>query len=107
MYDICPKCSYQRQPADKADQNSCPACGIVYAKWLKSQLSAARPATVPELTENSDGALALVSGWLFYNEKPTNPFVFWGRAALYIVLLVWGWSFIRMDFVLNPFQIPL
>ena len=107
MYETCPKCSYQRQAKDSSDPNSCPACGIVFSKWLKSQLSAARPVArlEEENSEPNGGVVAFISAWLFYNEEPTSPLVFWGRTALYIVLLVWGWSFIKMDFVLNPFQI--
>lgn len=29
----CPKCSYTRQPADRAPDYSCPSCSIVYAKY--------------------------------------------------------------------------
>jgi ribosomal protein L37AE/L43A len=30
---VCPKCSYVRQPADKAPAWQCPGCGIAYAKY--------------------------------------------------------------------------
>jgi len=30
---VCPKCSYVRQPADKAPAWQCPSCGIAYAKY--------------------------------------------------------------------------
>ncbi len=29
----CPKCNYTRQPTDSASVQSCPSCGIVYAKY--------------------------------------------------------------------------
>jgi len=35
MSIVCPKCSYQRAPADVAPDWQCPSCGIAYAKFLK------------------------------------------------------------------------
>lgn len=29
----CPKCSYERQAADRAPEGQCPACGIMYAQF--------------------------------------------------------------------------
>lgn len=41
-------------------------------------------------------------GWekelLFYVEPQINPLYFCGRAALYVIFLVWGWQFISMDY---------
>ncbi|MFQ5962341.1 MAG: zinc ribbon domain-containing protein [Candidatus Methylomirabilales bacterium] len=35
---------------------------------------------------------------LFYVQPRINPIAFYGRAALYVVLLVWGWQFIAMEY---------
>jgi hypothetical protein len=35
---------------------------------------------------------------LFHVESPINPIAFYGRAALYVVLFVWGWQFIAMEY---------
>ncbi|MFQ5804339.1 MAG: hypothetical protein ACE5JQ_15730 [Candidatus Methylomirabilales bacterium] len=35
---------------------------------------------------------------LFYVKPHINPMVFYGRAALYILLFIWGWKFIAMEY---------
>ena len=32
MATMCPKCDYERQPADSAPDYECPQCGVIYAK---------------------------------------------------------------------------
>jgi ssDNA-binding Zn-finger/Zn-ribbon topoisomerase 1 len=39
MYTTCPKCKYERQVDEKSNQDICPACGIVFSKWMKQQFS--------------------------------------------------------------------
>ena len=80
---------------------ACPACGIVYAKWLKRQLG-----TVPSATVTRDSACAdhpgctdRLLGQLLYTEAKVNPFIFWGRALVFVVMILWGWKFLRLDFV--------
>lgn len=36
MYKICPKCAYERSPADAGHPGICPACGLVFAKWAQN-----------------------------------------------------------------------
>ena len=38
----CPKCRYQRRAEDRGDAGICPACGLVFAKWVSSTLGTAR-----------------------------------------------------------------
>lgn len=52
-----------------------------------------------EKTEWHDG------GWwpwakelLFHVEPSINPLLFYGRAALYVICLIWGWQFISMEY---------
>ena len=107
MYDICPKCQHQRRTDDQTDPNTCPACGIIFSKWLKSQLgsSVSKKAAAKQSTNKIAGLLPFLANWLLPEEKDTNPVVFWSRVALYIGLFIWGWNFILMDFVNNPWQI--
>lgn len=37
MPTICPKCGYSRKPSDEAPDYECPACGIVYHKYLNKR----------------------------------------------------------------------
>lgn len=39
----CPKCSYERQPADDAPDWQCPACKVAYAKVLQTESPVATP----------------------------------------------------------------
>lgn len=35
MDTVCPKCGYTRQPGDQAPEYECPACGVVYQKYIQ------------------------------------------------------------------------
>ena len=105
MYNTCPKCQYQRQASDKTDPDLCPACGLIFSKWMKRQF--ANPDSVK--TDNDDAIdssspsiFQLVVLNLFYVEDKVNPFVFYGRSIVFIGIAIWGWQFINMDFVNNP-----
>lgn len=39
---------------------------------------------------------------LFYVKPHINPIAFYGRAALYILLFIWGWTFIAMEYDSHP-----
>ncbi len=39
MYQTCPKCAYQRQPADTAPQGECPACGLIFRKYVQQRVA--------------------------------------------------------------------
>lgn len=47
---VCPKCRYERQPADQGPEHECPRCGVIYAKAFPrprptAPAKRARPAT--------------------------------------------------------------
>lgn len=52
MSIVCPKCSYQRTPADLAPGWQCPSCGIAYAKFRKPQSDSAKRVRLPVETED-------------------------------------------------------
>lgn len=37
MYRTCPKCGHTRDTGDDAPSDRCPACGLLYRKWLKNR----------------------------------------------------------------------
>jgi len=101
MYKTCPKCGHQRGPNDPGPLTRCPACGLYFDKWLKrrferhprsrvdrdsrlhrshtrSWLTALRPLLLPETTTVNGVALLV-------------------RAILWLVLLLWGATFIHAD----------
>jgi hypothetical protein len=99
VYTTCPKCGH-KLPEGSPAAECCPACGIVFAKWLQRKLSGGRPS--PAAAEVSSGGrpspAALVFDRLFCTEDKVNPFYFAGRALVFIGLTIWGWHFISLDF---------
>lgn len=97
MYATCPKCGHAAGVAMEA----CPACGIIYAKWLKRQLGTDPAAAVSSdpVFHDPPGITGWLLGQLLHTEAKVNPFIFCGRAAAFAVLIVWGWKFLRLDFV--------
>lgn len=113
MYTTCPKCGYVRDPDDRTPRDRCPACGVVFDKWLKlqmqTQLAAEREQAEAELREaEGDEAPAptpksglrslILAVVLPTPEDRLNPFVFYGRAFVYLVAVIWGLRFLFMDF---------
>ena len=39
---------------------------------------------------------------LLYVKPRINPINFWGRVIVFVLFTVWGWYFIRLDFVTSP-----
>lgn len=108
MYTTCPKCSYERRATDKADPGTCPACGIIFSKWMKQKFSS--PDTVTESTgdivsrKSNDLFDRLINTVLFI-EPRINPFYFYGRVIALLFMIYLGWGFITMDFHLNPYPL--
>jgi hypothetical protein len=102
MYNTCPKCGHIRHPDDHAPAGQCPACGLIFEKWLKQRFRPTEPHPKPSAAAQVAAATA---GWrerllplLLEPGTPANPLVFYAHAALFLVLLVWGWNFILMDY---------
>ena len=98
-YRTCPKCGHTRAEDSAAAPERCPACGIVYAKWLRSRLAQAAPEPVATGRRRA-GFAGLGSGLrtrLLQSGTPAGPAALWARAALLLALVVWGWQFILMD----------
>jgi len=104
MFSICPKCKYQRQPADTVDAGICPSCGLIFAKWVQHQLGveAARARPQADVVDAADSepriTLSSLRARLTYVDERTDDIAFWGRVALYVVFFIWGWYFILLDF---------
>jgi hypothetical protein len=107
MYTTCPKCHYERKPDDDANHDVCPACGIIFSKWMKQQFSSptTQKITKDKSESNVSRLVNIISSSLFFVEEKVNPFVFYGRLVVFIGISVWGWQFINMDFINNPAEI--
>ncbi|MCP5150927.1 MAG: zinc ribbon domain-containing protein [Chromatiales bacterium] len=102
MYATCPVCGHRRKrPEEPA--TTCPACGLVFEKWLRRQLREANPEPEPEpreagLVGGHAGALvAHVLACARHVEPRVNPVVWLGRVAVWVGLLVWGAWFASTD----------
>lgn len=97
MYKTCPKCHYQRQPGDVAPEGICPQCGLVFAKWLQQRLRS----EVGTAEHRPVGRIGRLLDMLLVAEERPNPVVVWGRAALFLLLFIWGWYFILLEMESN------
>lgn len=108
MYKKCPKCGFEREPDDQSDPGVCPACGLVFAKWVSRTLGTDSATRVADADESQgEGRIARLVRRLISVEPHTDPTVFWGRVAIYAALFVWGWYFILLNFrsheIMNSF----
>ncbi len=62
-YPVCPKCGHAALPADQSLPATCPACGLVLAKFSAMAVSSARPLQVIE-DEAPQGSF--LARWLLY-----------------------------------------
>ncbi len=63
---VCPKCGYQRKPADSGPAYECPHCGVIYEKHLARisqtvELEAERPPPAPGMSRKKRRGLAAAS----------------------------------------------
>ena len=93
MYSTCPKCGYAPTAGDMAAQGRCPACGIVFAKWMKHRFRPPESGPVAPARPSSDRAGALASR-LFRVDPHVNPILFGGRCVVLVGLGIWSiWFF--------------
>lgn len=95
----CPKCGYVRQPSDSHTMEGiCPACGIAIAKWLAAQNPPTeKPHEELEDDWNEEEALSRfqqLKAYSLYVPERIDPWVLYGRAGIFAVFFIWGWSFI-------------
>ena len=99
MIITCPKCHYQRQTVDtQVNAAICPACGIVYEKWLARQ---AGVKTAPENKLEADATefdevekRESFREFISYVSENIDPAVFLTRAITLAGFALWGFYFI-------------
>lgn len=99
MFRKCPKCGTALDPGDAGSRERCPACGLVFAKYLQAQQGKAARATAPALEPGAEPAAdrpALLSR-LLYVPARMDSISFYGRCAAYLYFFVWGWRLYAMD----------
>lgn len=99
MYRKCPKCGHQRDTNVVANEDVCPACGLVFSKWIKQQLISPGASTESqsEYTANNPNYLKCALEHLLYVSNLAGQPRFYSYLLIYIGIFVWGWSFILSD----------
>jgi len=99
MYRKCPKCGFERAPGDASDAGVCPACGLVFAKWVRRTLGTDAPQNAASLGDSrGPGRFAALAARLTFVDAHTDPVAFWGRVAVFVALFAWGWYFIALNY---------
>lgn len=105
MYATCPKCNYSHNDSEKG-AIACPACGLVYSKWLKS-ISTPDAAVESFGEPQPDPVLSTLGNILFRAKPNVTRLEVAGYSLIWIGLVVWGWQFLSMDWqsaeIMNSF----
>mgnify|MGYP006282717183 FL=1 len=95
----CPKCGHDQESAAAA---ICAACGLVFAKWVNRTLGVERAAADEADAEDAAaGFCARAFARLTAVDERTDPILFWGRVAVYVLFVVWGLYFVSLDLRTN------
>lgn len=101
MYKTCPKCHYERQPQETAPESLCPACGLVFEKWLQSLVAEENWQGGSERKLQGSASGGAIRDFFL----PLRPALGRGElftyAIIYVLCLWWGLDFIAMDFESN------
>lgn len=92
----CPSCGFTQMA-----KAHCKRCGTALPTDPSAAVSSRAPfppegQAKPKWFEGDWRALA--RELFLYVQAPVNPITFYGRAALYVGLVIWGWQFIAMDY---------
>src|SRR5262245_66371920 len=104
MYQKCPKCGHERAPDETGPADVCPACGLIFSKYLKARVA---PLAAPAVSAALGGSAAVAVGeppfverarsLLFYVPDEGESVYVYLRAALVAALVVYGVEFGAME----------
>ena len=93
LYRKCPKCG-----ADSAGLDACAACGLIFAKYLKTKF--ATPGTHPRRSvepQDEDGLFTRAMQIVFHVPEQTDAVFVYGRALLLAAIAFYGVKLALMD----------
>lgn len=94
MTNVCPKCHYLRRAIDaQVHEDLCPACGIVYSKWVARHqpVEAVAPEPIEILDEEPKETFR---EYISYVPENIDPGIFWARVATLCGFVLWSFYFI-------------
>ena len=98
-YRKCPKCGHERAAAETAAEGACPACGLIFEKYLRTRLAVPGPPGATASSGETDAPtwLARARTLLFHVPGEVEPLYVYARAALLAALIVYGIKLAAMD----------
>jgi len=97
MYKICPKCSHERAPEDTANPGTCPACGLIYAKYLKTRYRSGDRRTRGNVAASGPGLAGQIGRVVLHVPDTVDTLHVYVRALLLALLVVYGIRLALMD----------
>jgi hypothetical protein len=88
MFPVCPKCRHRL--ATPAGAIACPACGLVFAKFVAAQQGAPLRDAAAEPVDARDPDDTLLARLLWVPER-VEAWQVYARMALFALLVAWGW----------------
>lgn len=91
----CPKCQAERVE----EAMECARCGIIFAKYRRSLRKASLSSNQPGFVKSEWFQTA--KAWLIESDITTESMMFYGRAAVFVAMVWWGWAFITTPLETN------
>ncbi len=79
--------------------DQCPSCGLIFSKWMRQQYHQEK--VVPALEDKRESFFHRLLNTLLYVPERTDTVKLVGHALIFLVLFIWGWSFIFMNMQSN------
>ena len=96
MYRTCPKCGHESTASDTSPVADCPACGVIFAKWMSQRFR--RDDLVDRSPSMTQGWAPWLRERLFYVEPRVNIVEFWARAVAWAGFALWSAWFLQTDY---------
>ncbi len=91
----CPKCQAQR--LDEAEE--CVRCGVIFAKYRPGVVRACGSSSSPSVVHSR--WLLTAKQWLVESDATTDSMALYGRVAVFVAMVWWGWKFITTPLETN------
>lgn len=92
LYRICPKCK-----AESGGAATCPACGLIFEKYLKARFAVPRPKVEADAKAEAEGLLARARDLALHVPEDVEPLAVYARALLLAGAAIYGARLVMMD----------